>query len=291
MGVGELSALACAVLWATSTVAMRSQTAKVPALAINAFRTGFAAVAFLLLMLGLGRLGDLTSVPVGALAGLLASVLFGMALGDSLHIRAMHAIGVSRAMPISSSYPLLTTLLAVVWLGEPATIATVLGVVLIVAGVYLVAAPSRRIAGTVGDQAASRRGVLLAVAASLCWAASAVLVRPALDQIDPLVANAVRLPVGTLVLALTVLRGGGPKAFALSRRSTLILAGAGLISGVSGAFWLIGVRDAGAAKASALSSTAPIFAAPLAVLLLGERLSPRVGIGTLVTIVGIWLVL
>src|SRR4051794_1207791 len=35
--MGELSALACAVLWAASTVAMRSQTARVPALAINAF--------------------------------------------------------------------------------------------------------------------------------------------------------------------------------------------------------------------------------------------------------------
>ena len=34
-----------------------------------------------------------------------------------------------------------------------------------------------------------------------------------------------------------------------------------------------------------------MFAAPLAVLLLGERLSPKVGVGTLLTIVGIWLVL
>src|SRR5262245_53554526 len=245
--MGELSALACAALWAGSTVAMRSQTGRVPVLAINAFRTGFAALAFGLLLLALGRLGDVLTVPVAALGGLFGSVLFGMALGDSLHIRAMHAIGVSRAMPISSSYPLVTTLLAVVWLGEPATPAMVLGVALIVAGVYLVASPPRRIDGTQADPATTRRGVLLALAASLCWAASTVLVRPALDQVDPLLANAVRLPAACLVLALTVLRGsGGARDLALSRRSTLILAGAGLVSGISGAFWLFGVRYAGA---------------------------------------------
>src|SRR3954451_19057398 len=109
--MGELSALACAVLWAGSTVAMRSQTGRVPALAINAFRTGFAALAFGLVLLALGRLGELAGGPPAALGGLLGSVVVGMALGDSLHIRAMHAIGVSRAMPISSSYPLVTTVL------------------------------------------------------------------------------------------------------------------------------------------------------------------------------------
>ncbi|HEV8635891.1 MAG TPA: EamA family transporter [Chloroflexota bacterium] len=42
---------------------------------------------------------------------------------------------------------------------------------------------------------------------------------------------------------------------------------------------------------AALSSTAPIFAAPLAALFLGERLSPRIGAGTVLSILGIWLVL
>ena len=51
------------------------------------------------------------------------------------------------------------------------------------------------------------------------------------------------------------------------------------------------MRYAGAAKAAALSSTAPMFAAPLAVILLAERLSPKVGLGTLLTSVRIWLVL
>jgi DME family drug/metabolite transporter len=290
--MGELSALGCAALWAFSTVAMRSQTARVPALAINTFRTGFAALAFCLLLVALGRAVDLLTVPVGALGGLFGSVLVGMALGDSLHIRAMHAIGVARAMPISSSYPLVTTLLAVVWLGEPATPSMVVGVVLIVAGVYLVASPPRRTDGAIADPSVTRRGVLLALAASLCWAASTVMVRPALDQVDPLLANAIRLPAACLVLALFVLRGaGGASSLAVGRRSALVLAGAGVVSGASGALWLFGVRHAGAAKAAALSSTAPIFAAPLAVLLLGERLSPKVGVGTLMSVVGIWLVL
>ena len=58
-----------------------------------------------------------------------------------------------------------------------------------------------------------------------------------------------------------------------------------------GALWLFGLRYAGAAKAATLSSTAPVFAAPLAVLFLGERLTPQVGVGILLTIAGIWLVI
>ena len=205
--VGELSALACAALWACSTVAMRSQTGRVPVLALNTFRTGFAGASFLLFLLAIGRLGDLFAVPPAALVGLLGSVMLGMALGDSLHIRAMHAIGVSRAMPISSSYPLLTTALAVTWLGEPITASIVIGVVLVVAGVYLVASPSRRIDATPVDPVVVRRGILLAMAASFCWAGSTIVVRPALDQIDPLLGNGIRLPVACLVLGLSALRG------------------------------------------------------------------------------------
>jgi DME family drug/metabolite transporter len=290
--MGELSALACAGLWACSTIAMRSQTGRVPALAINAFRTGFAAASFWVFLYATGRLSGLALVPAAALGGLLGSVVVGMAIGDSLHIRAMHAIGVSRAMPISSSYPLVTTLLAVVWLGEPVTAWVVAGVVLVVAGVVLVASPSRRLEVNPADPAVVRKGIAMAVVASLCWATSTVMVRPALASIDPLLANGIRLPIGCLVLALMTLRGRrGGNPFAIGRRATLVLAGAGLLSGVSGGFWLLGVAYAGAAKTAALSSTAPIFATPLAVFLLGEDPSSRTAVGTLLTAAGIWLVL
>jgi DME family drug/metabolite transporter len=288
--VGELAAISCAVLWAVSTVLMRSQTGRVPVLALNAIRALWASVVFLSVLAAVGRLGELLTVPSAALISLLGSVLIGMALGDTLHIKAMTLIGVSRALPISSTYPILTALLAVIWLDEPVTPRILGGIVLVVGGVYLVAFP--RVGSVIERVPASGRGITLALIAACCWAVSTATVKPALSLVDPLVANGVRLPAAMLVLQLLSWRSEGlGSPFRFGRRAGLMLAVAGLISGLSGALWLLGVRDAGAAKAAALSSTAPIFAAPLAALFLGEKLSRQVGLGTLLTVAGIWLVL
>src|SRR5581483_7063596 len=208
--MGELVSLGSAVMWACSTIAMRAESGRVPALALNAFRSGFASLVIWLIVLVLGDLALLPLVPPSALGSLIASVLIGMAVGDSLNIRAMHAIGVARAMPISSTYPLLTAILAVVVLGEPLPLRVAAGIVLVILGVALVAFPRRMLmvkaplppeedgrkasdgASGVRDAATttgrpdgrplpagagaglraptSRAGIAMALGASLCWA-------------------------------------------------------------------------------------------------------------------------
>jgi DME family drug/metabolite transporter len=332
--MGELVSLGSAVMWACSTIAMRAESGRVPALALNAFRSGFASLVIWLIVLALGDLALLPLVPPSALGSLIASVLIGMAVGDSLNIRAMHAIGVARAMPISSTYPLLTAILAVVVLGEPLPLRVAAGIVLVILGVALVAFPRRMLlakpslptgagdrephgeAGRGPDSGyaaaaasarsdslpardgvglrapTSRAGVAMALGASLCWASSAIIMRPASELVDPLIANAVRLPIACLVLIGLSLgnQRRRPSPVAVSGRSVAVLAVAGCFSAVSGACWLFGLRYAGAAKAATLSSTAPVFAAPLAVLFLGERLSLQTGLGILLTVVGVALV-
>ena len=294
--MGELSALGSAVLWACSTIAMRAESGRVPALVLNSLRSGFASVAVWLFLIVAGEAYLLSQVPLSALGSLLSSVLIGMAVGDSLNIRAMHAIGVARAMPISSTYPLVTALLAVFFLGEPMTPRLALGILVVVGGVALVAFPRgvRPVARPAEDvkPASTRVGIAMSLTAAVCWALSAILVKPALGQVEPLIANGIRLPVACLVLiglSLGTRRQTNP--FAVKRRSLLVLGVTGCFSALSGGLWLFGVQLAGAAKASTLSSTAPVFAAPLAALILGERLTLQVGLGILLTIVGVWLVI
>src|SRR5438046_4186450 len=85
----------------------------------------------------------------------------------------------------------------------------------------------------------ARAGIAMALGASLCWALSTVIMRPAIDLVDPLVANALRLPVGCLVLVGLSLgnRRGGGNPFAISRRSVAVLALAGSFSAISGGLW------------------------------------------------------
>jgi drug/metabolite transporter, DME family len=183
------------------------------------------------------------------MGGLLGSILLGMAVGDTLYLRSMHAIGVSRALPIATTYPIPTAVLSLVVLGEAVSWRTFAGTLLVISGVYLVALRDVRRAArsAVGsgdaDGRAFARGVLFAVGAALCWAVAPILLRPALDQVDPVLANAIRLPAACLVLIALSLRGSAPvrHPFAYGRRTAGLLALAGLCNGLSSILWLIGL--------------------------------------------------
>ena len=66
-------------------------------------------------------------------------MLTGLGLGDSLYFAALKRIGVTRAMPISMAYPVLTSIGAVVLLHETMGPLAAVGIALTLGGVYLVA--------------------------------------------------------------------------------------------------------------------------------------------------------
>ena len=61
----------------------------------------------------------------------------------------------------------------------------------------------------------------------------------------------------------------------------------GALSTASSILFVAGVRHAGVAVATVLSSTAPIFALPLGFFFLGERVAPIAVAGIVLTIIGI----
>ena len=154
---------------------------------------------------------------------------------------------------------------------------------LVVAGVWLVAVPPGRPTEVpVGE----RRGLVVAVGSALCWTISTLTLRPALEVVSPLAAGALRLPMATAVLWFFVLNRPGPKG-PIPRRTALVIGATGLITATSALLFLVALDLAGAARAATLSSTSPLFAAPAAVAFLGERLTPRIVVGTVLAVVGI----
>lgn len=294
--MGEAAALGSAFLWAVSNILMGSQSGRLAASVISALRCIFAAgflVVLALILVGTGQGGTLSW---GAAAGLAGSGALGIGVGDTLYIRSLRHIGVSRAFPISMAvYPLMTFALAVPLLGEDVTARVLAGTVLIIAGVVLVVSGGlAKEASGAGEQAGRERwlGNGLVCAAALLWAAASVWLREAAEGVEPAVAQAVRLPAAALVTALVVWRSGLSLSLAGYGRRTwaaLLLTGvAG--TGVGSMLFVIGVQDAGAARTAVLSSTAPLFALPMAALALGERVSARIIAGTALSIAGIWLV-
>jgi drug/metabolite transporter (DMT)-like permease len=287
--VGDLVALASALGWAGTTVMARHISRSIPALWYNALRVGIGSLAMLAISpWTLGR-ADLGSVSALAIALLLVSVLTGFAVGDTAFFESMRRIGVARASPIAGCHPLVTALLAVSFLDEPVTLTLVLAIVGIGIGVWLIT--TDRVVPPAGSGLGTGMvlGVSLALVAAVGWSASTVLVRPALEEVDPMVASTIRLPFATLVLVLAALRLRriDSRRLVLKPGTIAWLMFAGLLTVASATLFLWSVDLVGAARTSALSSVSPIFSATIAVVLLGEQMTPRLALGMGISLAGV----
>lgn len=294
--VGEAAALGSAFLWALSNILMGSQAGRVPTVVISALRGLFGAV-FLAAVAAVMYVGGRTALPtLPAALGLAGSGVLGFGIGDTLYIGSLHRVGVSRAFPISMAvYPLVTIVLAVLWLDETVTALMLAGTVLTLGGVWLIVSGGRA-PGKQGEPVLGRRDLVLGLSfvavASVLWAFASVWLRAAAHGVEPVMAQAIRIPVAGLATAMLALAGGHTLSpLGYGRRSVIALLLTGIVgTAVGSLLFFIGLQRAGAAPAAVLSSSAPLFAMPMAALLLGERITPRVAAGTALSIAGIWLV-
>jgi uncharacterized membrane protein len=269
----------------------RALSGRVPPLWYNAFRcTGAAILLMLLLPWTLSRV-DLSSVTLSALGFLLISTVLGIGLGDTAFFESIRRLGVARAMPIASSYPLVTGFLAVWLLGETLTTGLVVGMVIVALGVWLLTSEGAEAIGGGLSPREVRLGIGLAAIAAFGWAVSAIAVRPAMDTMDVLLASTFRMPIVAVALVLIGrARGRLSGSLKLTRGIVLWLVAAGVATVASMSLFLWAVALIGASRTAALTSSSPLFVAPLAFLILKERFTLRLGLGIGVTVAGLVLV-
>lgn len=286
---GEICSLLAAATWAAMSLAVRVSAARLDAATINAIRYTGAAVVMALAVLAAGQVDDIAAIPPVSLGLLLLAVLVGMVIGDTAYFESIRRIGVARALPISTSYPLFTAALGLALLGEAITLLSALGIALTSLGIYFAAFPrGGKLAGARKAAPADLLGLALAVSAAVCWAVSTTLLRQALDTMPVLLAGALRLPPAALIVwAFALRRAGPPPLGSLPPRTLLALLSTGVLGAATQLLFLYGLQLAGVARAATLSSTAPLFAAPAAALLLREPLTLRLGLGILLSVAGI----
>jgi drug/metabolite transporter (DMT)-like permease len=259
----------------------------VPAVAVNTLRNSMSVAAFILIWIGFnGR----EPIPLTAVIFLFASMIVGLVIGDSLYFEALKRIGVARAMPISMGYPVLTSFLAALLLGERVTALSVIGMLVTLIGVYLVAMPAAGVARALSQQPVSGYwvGVGLAAVAAVCWSFSAISVKPALGMTDVVTASVIRTGLAVMVLwTVTMRHGTVPLSTWFHGRSLRAIAAVGVLGIVSTGLFLECIAVAGAGTAAVLSATSPIFAVPVSIVFLHERGSWRVVAGTLLSVVGV----
>jgi len=291
--MGEAAALTSALIWAFTSALLTSQTGRIPPMSMSALRGLAASGVLVALLLAAGRLGEWGAMSAATAFSMVVSGIIGQGLGDTLYINSLGLVGLSRTFPISNSaYPLLTFVLAASLLGEDVSLIIVLGGLLVVGGISILVLEGGGGRAAVG-RAELPKGALFAMAAAVAWAVATVWLREGHGNLGAIATASLRIPAAALFMSTVITAGTkAPPWRGYERRSLGIVALAGLLgTGIGSVLFIFAVETAGAAKTAVLSSTAPLFALPMSVVLLSERVTPRMLLGTVISIVGIWLVI
>jgi len=282
---GAACALASAFFWALTSLLVRRLGAVCSMVTINAVRITVSGLVLLAVSFAGSARAELAAMSALTFLLVASSTVLAAGIGDSIFFECTRVLGLGRAMTLSMTYPLMAAAFAAVFLGEPLTLRSALGTVTILAGLGL-------IVRTRHDAGGTHRGQRLAIVGSfvvaLTWAASAILMKPAMRELSPLTAQGIRLPIVAVFLWLMPWsRSGLPALYAAGRSAVAPLVVLSALTAVSSMTWIAGLKYSDVVVATVLSSTSPMFALGLGAMFLAERLTLAAVIGALLTIVGI----
>ena len=289
--LGSVIGLIGAALYGLSVVAYRSQADGIRPVAISSIKM-FVALPFMVIMtILLPGLGS-AILPLTTILLLSISVIFGAVIGDTIYLWSQERIGVSYAFPIAMSFPIITFFLTVGFLGEPLILSRLAGAIIAVIGIILISnEQNRNEKESETPTKLDTLGILGAIVTALLYATGTTVLQVGIEGVDPIGGNLIRIIVGSIAFVpmVAVARVGGMTL--PTRKATIRVVIAGFFGmAVGSLFYVAAVAMVGAAIMSVIASTAPLFAIPVSVLILKEKVTSIAGIGILATIVGVVLV-
>src|SRR5262245_46001109 len=183
---------------------------------INAVRSGVAGVLLVACVVVLDGPAALVTMSGATFVVLVVSIVAAIGVGDTIFFESTRAIGLGRAMTIATTYPVGAAVMAAALYGERITTSIAVGTLLTLSGVALIV--------SVRTEARPEHlwfGVWTAVVAAIAWAVSTAMMKTPLREIDPLHAQAVRLPLASVLLFLTPWARGAGAALRTAGRGPL----------------------------------------------------------------------
>jgi drug/metabolite transporter (DMT)-like permease len=288
--LGEAAALGSAFFWAISALLVKSVSGRLSTFYIMAVRAAFAALIALAIFAAAGP--DLSGLDFHVTVLLLASAAMAM-LGDTAFVRALAVEDVSRLFTVSTSlYILMSVAGSVAFAGGPFSALLVLAGLAVLVGSRLVLHRQNPESETAPARQQSQRNpgfaLWLGIVAALLWSVSLLVISEAMESVDALSAAAIRLPFMAVTLgAIATMRGEYRQGVRAEDLKILLASGALVVGAMT--LFLLSAKLSTAGTVAVLTSTSPIFVAPLAHFFLDERLTLRIGAGTLICMAGIWL--
>ena len=296
MGIGEWAALTAALFWTISSLFWAR--INLSALTLNVGKNIVASlligVHLLVLATFTGETSFNVSIPTWGWMGI--SGLVGIVLGDTFYFRSIQILGPRLAMMVATTAPILSALLGWLVLSENLGWLSVLGILIVVSGVGVV----------VADRAANKEkpnlipgthsaGIMLGILGAICQAVGGALSKIGMENCDALMATFIRLFVAAIITTSFVVLQNRFRRLAkdiLQWKVIKILIPA-TVFGTWMGIWFSQIafkESSHIAVAQTLMATCPLFAIPVVYILDGHRTSKIAIIGTVVAILGIFLV-
>lgn len=219
------------------------------------------------------------------------SGVIGFWLASVAIVNAFMLIGPRLTLLIAASAPILSSLLAWVFLGEVLETRALLGITLTIGGIIWVVTDSGQSVSDIPPEK-FRLGVMFAIAGASGQALGFVLSKQGLEgDFNPLSGSLIRVSVATGVLwFIAVFRGKVLESFSILRDNPQALRhlSIGAVAGpVIGAYLvLVALDNVPVGVASTLSNLMPIFLIPVGYVVFKERITRRAIVGTLIAVSG-----
>jgi len=293
--IGELAALGAAISWTVSALLYGKALQEAKPLSANIIRLTATGVFLIVLLAVLGKFSVLASLRTDILILAGVSGIIGLGIGDTLYMVSLKSIGVSRAVPITCTYPLFTILWAIFLVGESVTLSVVLGALAIAFGIWLLSREKNSGNGD-AEKKFLPKGVAIALATAIIWSIGITMINIAVHE-APDIEHAYTLNIIRVITAAVLMTAASPiidrnLGFRrIGRKNVIALITGGIVAlGVGWFLLTYSFIYTLEAQAVPISSTTPLFSTFVGATLLHEELTAKGALGSIIIVFGVFLI-
>ena len=288
---GEICAIMAALCWAFGASLYKKAIRDMNPIKFNLIRSTSVLIYAFSIVFILGKWGSVFNLDLSTITIMGISSILVLVAGDTLYFIGLRTIGVTKTVPITYSYSILVVLLGGIILDEAITLQLILGTITIILGVWLVA---NKALDQTRKSNTSLIGVISSLGTVLCWGFGVVFFKIILNSNDPYILAAGRMLflIPTLAILSIIPYGNKSNNRKISRIQLVLALLSGLISlGIGDNLLYLALDSTNTNIVAPLTSLTPIFSALIAIIFLGEKVSKKTIIATLLVTTGTMLLL
>jgi len=281
--LGVILSLLSAFGWGFSSILLKLSMKNKSAITVNIVRLYIIAVIYAVFFTINGNWREVLNMTPLQLLVAFISAQFGFVIGDYFFFNAMKIMGVSRTVPITSSYPLWAILWAYLFLGRSIDIQVVIGAILIVLAIIIVSQ------GEI-EEHVDMRGFIFALLTPLSWSLAIVTMEWLSAKISAFTLAGLRMMFAALGISVFLNRYKN-EIRAITKREFAALTGAAILGLFVGQYSFVkAVSLVGSSIAAPITAINPIISAVLAILILKEPPNSKILAGLIMAVGGVILI-